>query len=47
MGNEASTLVDENTPPQTLEARNIESVAKYIREKNVRHIVVMVGSRPL
>ncbi|KAL2002627.1 hypothetical protein VTN02DRAFT_6335 [Thermoascus thermophilus] len=41
MGNESSTLVDEKTPPQTLEARNIESVAKYIREKNVRHIVVM------
>lgn len=42
MGNEPSTLVDEKTPPSVLEARNIESVAKYIKEKHVRHIVVMV-----
>ncbi|OJJ43288.1 hypothetical protein ASPZODRAFT_136508 [Penicilliopsis zonata CBS 506.65] len=44
MGNESSTVVDENTPTQVLEARNIDAVAKYIQEKNVRHIVVMVGA---
>lgn len=44
MGNESSALVDESTPPQTLEARTIEAVAKYIRERDVRRIVVMVGS---
>jgi len=42
MGNESSTPVDEKTPPKVLEARNIESVAKYIEENNVRRIVVMV-----
>lgn len=42
MGNEPSTLVDEKTPPSVLEARNIEAVAKYIKEKHVRRIVVMV-----
>ncbi|KAL4896274.1 DHS-like NAD/FAD-binding domain-containing protein [Aspergillus ambiguus] len=44
MGNEPSTVVDENTPPSVLESRSIEAVAKYIREKNVRKIVVMVGA---
>jgi len=42
MGNEASTPVDESQPPQTLEFRTIESVAKYIKEKDVQRIVVMV-----
>jgi hypothetical protein len=42
MGNESSTIIDEDTPPQTLEHRNLESIAKYILEKNVRRIVVMV-----
>ncbi|KAJ9318959.1 hypothetical protein DTO271D3_547 [Paecilomyces variotii] len=44
MGNESSTPVDEKTPPKVLEARNIESVAKYIEENNVRRIVVMCGA---
>lgn len=44
MGNESSTLVDEKTPPSVLEARNIEAVAKYIKEKPVRRIVVMAGA---
>lgn len=42
MGNESSKLVDENTPPSVLEARNIDAVAKYIKEKHVRRIAVMV-----
>lgn len=43
MGNEESReVVDDSEPPQTLESRTIESVAKYITEKNIRRIVVMV-----
>lgn len=42
MGNESSTLVDENTSPSVLEARNIDAVAKYVKEKQVRRVVVMV-----
>ena len=36
-------MVDEATPPHILERRSIESVAKYIKEKNVKRIVVMVS----
>lgn len=43
MGNEVSTPVDENTPPRVLERRDVESLAKYILERDVRRIVVMVG----
>lgn len=46
MGNESSTLVDEKTPPSVLEARNMDAVAKYIQEKHVRRIVVMVRAQP-
>lgn len=42
MGNESSTPVDEATPPSTLSARTIEGVAQYIKEKDVKNIVVMV-----
>ena len=46
MGNESSTPVDEATPPTTLRTRNIEAVAQYIKDKDVKKIVVMVrGSR--
>ncbi|KAL2787290.1 DHS-like NAD/FAD-binding domain-containing protein [Aspergillus keveii] len=44
MGNESSTLVDENTHPSVLEARTVDAVAKYVKEKHVRRIVVMVGA---
>ncbi|KAI9369283.1 DHS-like NAD/FAD-binding domain-containing protein [Aspergillus egyptiacus] len=44
MGNESSAMVDENTRPSVLEARTVEAVAKYIKEKHVRRIVVMVGA---
>ncbi|KKK12201.1 hypothetical protein ARAM_003807 [Aspergillus rambellii] len=44
MGNESSTVVDEHTPPSVLEARTMEAVAKYIQQKEVRRIVVMVGA---
>ncbi|RAL07588.1 SIR2 family NAD-dependent protein deacylase [Aspergillus homomorphus CBS 101889] len=44
MGNESSTVVDEETIPSVLEKRTIEAVANYILEKDVRRIVVMVGA---
>lgn len=42
MGNEESSVVDDSTAPSVLEARNIEGVAKYIKQRDVRRIVVMV-----
>lgn len=44
MGNEESVMVDDSTSPSVLEARSIEAVAKYIKERNVKRIVVMVRS---
>jgi len=32
------------TPPTTLHGRTIEAVAQYIKEKDVKNIVVMVNS---
>lgn len=46
MGNESSTVVEDHVPPQTLEGRTIEAVAKYIHEKDVQRIVVMVRVAP-
>jgi NAD-dependent histone deacetylase SIR2 len=46
MGNEPSTQVDEFASPLTLEARNIEAVAKYVKQHNVKKIVVMVRVDP-
>jgi hypothetical protein len=43
MGNESSTPVDESTPPTTLYARNIDAVAKYVQDRQVRRVVVMVS----
>ena len=42
MGNEESTVVDKSKRPSVLEARNIDAVAKYIKEHDVKRIVVMV-----
>ncbi|PWY92935.1 NAD-dependent deacetylase sirtuin-2 [Aspergillus heteromorphus CBS 117.55] len=44
MGNESSTVVDDSTPPSVLEARNLEGVAKYIKQRSVQRVVVMVGA---
>ncbi|KAJ5894474.1 NAD-dependent protein deacetylase hst2-1 [Penicillium taxi] len=43
MGNEESVITDE-TPASTLDSRNMEAVAKYIKENNVKKIVLMVGA---
>lgn len=42
MGQEESKPIDESTPPQTLEKRDVASVAKYINEGKAKRIVVMV-----
>lgn len=44
MGNESSTLVDDNAPTQTLEDRSLESVAKLIKDGRAKRIVVMTGA---
>ncbi|KAI1931968.1 Sir2 histone deacetylase Hst2 [Ophidiomyces ophidiicola] len=44
MGNESSIMVGDDVRPRTLESRTVEGLAKYIEEKNVRKIVVMVGA---
>ncbi|KAL4957958.1 DHS-like NAD/FAD-binding domain-containing protein [Aspergillus filifer] len=44
MGNESSTMVDEKIPPSVLESRTIEAIVKYVKEKPVRRVVVMVGA---
>ncbi|KAJ5414064.1 NAD-dependent protein deacetylase hst2-1 [Penicillium cosmopolitanum] len=44
MGNEESTVVDESTRPSVLEARSMEAVAKYIKQNDVKRIVLMVGA---
>ncbi|KAJ5476193.1 SIR2 family histone deacetylase [Penicillium sp. IBT 31633x] len=44
MGNEESTMVDNSSAPSVLESRNIEAVAKYINEHNVKKVVLMVGA---
>jgi NAD-dependent histone deacetylase SIR2 len=45
MGNEQS-VIDENTPTETLSSRTIEAVGKYIKDGCARRIVVMVASPP-
>lgn len=44
MGNESSTPVDESIPPTTLIARNMDGVARYIKERDCKRIVVMTGA---
>ena len=44
MGNESSVPVDDDVPPQSLESRTLNSVAKYIKENQPRRIVVMVST---
>jgi len=44
MGNEESSPVDESVPPQTLEYRTLDGVARYIKSGKVRSIVVMTGA---
>ena len=47
MGQDLSQVVDDDTPPETLEARDVASVAKYIKERPVKNVVIMVSKRGL
>ena len=42
MGQDSSTPVDEHTPPESLEARTVEAIAKFIKEGRAKKVVVMV-----
>ncbi|KAK1985382.1 Sir2 family protein [Colletotrichum cereale] len=44
MGNEESTMLDENVKPKTLQARTLEAVADYIKSGDVKKIAVMTGA---
>ncbi|KAF2648000.1 NAD-dependent deacetylase sirtuin-2 [Lophiostoma macrostomum CBS 122681] len=45
MGQDQSApLIDENTPPQTLDARTVDAVAKYIKDGRAWRVVVMTGA---
>jgi NAD+-dependent protein deacetylase SIR2 len=44
MGNENSSLIDEDTPPFTLEARDLKSVANLIKDGQAKDIVVLTGA---
>jgi len=43
MGQDASAPIDESIPPDTLESRTLEGLAKYIKEGKAKNIVVMVS----
>tara|TARA_R110002003_G_scaffold104_25_gene8395 strand:- start:29046 stop:29204 length:159 start_codon:yes stop_codon:yes gene_type:complete len=43
MGNEESSIVGEDTPPQTLTSRSLEALAQYIKDGRAQQIVVMVS----
>jgi NAD-dependent histone deacetylase SIR2 len=44
MGQESSSLIDDSTPPVSLEARTLEGLAKYIKDGGAQKIVVMSGA---
>ncbi|CAK7209240.1 Sir2 histone deacetylase Hst2 [Sporothrix curviconia] len=44
MGQEVSNQIDESTPPQTLEDRSLEAVAKLILEGKARRIIALTGA---
>lgn len=46
MGQESSTPIDEHTAPETLGARTVDAVAKFVKEGRAKNIVVMVGFMP-
>ncbi|KAJ9155720.1 NAD-dependent protein deacetylase hst2-1 [Pleurostoma richardsiae] len=44
MGQDQSTLIDEDTPPQTLSARTLSAAADLVKNGRARNIVVMTGA---
>ena len=43
MGNESSIPVADNVPPATLKERTLKGVVDYVKERNVRRVVVIVS----
>lgn len=46
MGQDESTIVDESIPPSTLSTRDLDGVAKFIRDGRAKKVVVMVHRLP-
>ncbi|KAI0883904.1 NAD-dependent deacetylase sirtuin-2 [Annulohypoxylon maeteangense] len=44
MGQEQSSLIDPDTPPDTLSERSLHAVAEFIKKGGVKRIVVMTGA---
>ncbi len=44
MGQEQSSLIDDDTPCQTLKNRSVDSIAKYVKDGRARKVVVMVNT---
>jgi len=44
MGNENSTLIDPDTPTQTLKDRSLRAVADHIRNGGGKRVVVLTGA---
>ena len=44
MGQEVSNQISESTPPQTLENRSLDAVAKLILEGKARRIIALTGA---
>ncbi len=44
MGNQSSSPIDPSVEPETLRERSLPAVADYIRDGDVRRIVVMTGA---
>jgi len=43
MGKQGPSPVDESDPPERLESRTVEALAKYIKDGKAKNIVVMVS----
>lgn len=44
MGQDHSSLVDDDTPPEALSDRTLAAVAKYIKDGKAQKIVAMTGA---
>jgi NAD-dependent histone deacetylase SIR2 len=44
MGQEESTLIDDSQPPERLDSRTLQGLAKYIKDGKAKNIVVLTGA---
>lgn len=44
MGNDNSSILDDNTQPSTLSSRDVDGVARYITSGRAKKIVLMTGA---